>query len=78
LIALTMYVATPACLADVNTLDVFLQLHIEPVLLATAIQLHLIGHELCVELRNELGVLGSDGDVVERRHPRLKRGIWGS
>jgi hypothetical protein len=31
-----------------------------------------------VELRDELGVLGSDGDVVERRHTRLKRGIRGS
>ena len=65
-------------LADVNTIGVFLQLHIEPALLTTATQLHLVGHELCVELRDELSVLGSDGDVVVRRHTRLKRGIRGS
>jgi len=65
-------------LADVNTIVVFLQLHIEPALLATATQLHLVSHELCVELRDELDVLGSDGDVVERRYTRLKRGIRGS
>ena len=78
LIALAGEVASSASLTDVNIIVVLPQIHIEPPLLATAIQFHLVTHQLCMELYDELGVFGSDGDIVERRHTRLKRGIRGS